>query len=351
MKLPFVKMHGLGNDYIYLDAVTTPSVEAMLEERSWKARVRAMSARHSGIGADGVIVICHPKRRQNHARMRMFNADGSDGRMCGNGARCVAKFAHGRLGLGNLIGADRVGLSIESASGVLTVEATLVRGDLDQIRVDMGKPVLGLKSIGVDAKKLAFKGVAPHWGVQQDLGPDEDAPSVCLIAVFVSMGNPHMVVMEHSFGEFESLTEHEVAEVPLNELGPLFENHPAFADRMNVHFASVQSTGGRVGRARTFKGETDGGLARIVMRSWERGAGETLACASGACAALVAGAISGRCGREAIVEMPGSALVGARRGGKTGGSGGGLLVRWDAQTGHVTQTGPATEVFEGVWAG
>lgn len=321
MKLPFVKMEGLGNDYVYLDAFGSPTVEALLARKDWPKRVRAMSDRHTGIGSDGVIVVCRPKRKSNHARMRMFNADGSEGRMCGNGARCVAKFAHDRLGLGDRAtpgrkqrGSERVGLRIESASGVLQIDGEVKRRALVRATVDMGKPVLDLKRIGVNAAKLAFKGVKPHWGVLRG--------EVCVIGVFVSMGNPHMVVMEPSHGDSLSLTAKQVRELPLEVLGPMFETHPAFKDRINVHFAAVEP-------ARSAKAPS-----RIIMRTWERGAGQTRACASGACAALVAGVISGRCGREAAVVLPG----------------GELSVRWEERSGRVFQTGPAEEVFEGVWS-
>lgn len=332
MKIPFVKMHGLGNDYVYLDAVTRPEIERAMSGKRWPGIVRAISDRHTGIGSDGVIVVTKPRNTRHDAGMRMFNADGSEGRMCGNGARCVAKFAHDRLGLGAMV-RGKATLAIEvgppgRAGGVLAIEGRIEAGRLVQATVDMGKPVLDLRRIGVDRRRLAFKGVEPHWGVQREFMAGHEERSVCLIAVFVSMGNPHMVVMEPAGGAALNLTAREVAAVPLEVLGPLFETHPAFPDRINVHFAAVQR--GRRGTPGA-KSKSD----RIVMRTWERGAGQTRACASGACATLVAAAVSGRCGRRAVVAMPG----------------GELDVRWDPRTGRVFQSGPAIEVFEGVWPG
>ncbi|MBX3386042.1 MAG: diaminopimelate epimerase [Phycisphaeraceae bacterium] len=327
MKLPFVKMHGLGNDYVYLDGFGDSRVTALMMRSRWSAMVRSMSDRHTGIGSDGVIVLTLPRASRNSVAMRMFNADGSEGRMCGNGARCVAKFAHERLALGERAG-GRVSMRIEvgppdERASVLRIMCELKRQKVWRATVDMGKPVLALAKMGVDRRKLAFEGVRPHWGVQAEVGRGVNARSICLVGVFVSMGNPHMVVMEPSSGGALNLTRLEVDSVPLTTLGPLFERHPAFKDRMNVHFAAVQRRRSKVA----------GGGDTIHLRTWERGAGPTRACASGACAALVAGSISGRCGREATVQLPG----------------GSLLVRWDRRTGRVYQTGTAEDVFEGVW--
>ncbi len=310
--MKFVKMHGCGNDYVYVDAVTDPRLARRVASSSWPALVRRVSDRHTGVGSDGVIAICPPtaqgKSRRAQVRMRMFNADGSESGMCGNGVRCVAKFAHDRLG----ISGPRI--RVQTGAGVLDIDVLLSNRRMTGATVNMGRPREGLAANHVLQRALAFRGVGPHWGVDRD--------GQVLVGVFVSMGNPHMVVFEPVDGGLpRTMTPADVRRVDLARLGPLFETHPAFARRMNVHFAGVPS--GR-GMAR-----------RIVMRTWERGAGITQACGTGACAVAVAGVLTRRCEPEVDVELPG----------------GTLHIRWDRQTGHVFMTGEAVEVFEGVWPG
>lgn len=324
--LRFVKMHGCGNDYVYLDAVSEPAIERLIGAPGWVDLVRRMSDRHKGIGSDGVIVVCRPSTKRTgkkntggqaaratrgagaHVRMRMFNADGSESEMCGNGVRCVAKFAHDRLGVRGGV------VNVQTGNGVLPIEVRVRKGKVVEATVDMGEPREGLKANGVLEKKLAWQGEGVHWGV-------EDAEE-CLCGVFVSMGNPHFVVFEPiGDGEKMSMTPAEVGAVDLARIGPRFETHAAFAKRMNVHIAGVPS-----GK----------GLAkRIVMRTWERGSGITQACGTGACAVAVAGVLSGRSGREVDVDLPG----------------GRLRIAWDKKSNHVFMTGEAVDVCEGEWLG
>ncbi|MBY0310837.1 MAG: diaminopimelate epimerase [Phycisphaerales bacterium] len=308
--MKFVKMHGCGNDYVYLDAVTDPSIEKRLGTPGWAKLVRTMSNRHTGIGSDGVIAVCAPStpamRAGASVRMRMFNADGSESQMCGNGVRCVAKFAHERLGARGPV------IKVQTGAGVLPIEIVVRRGKVTSATVDMGVPREGLRANRVDAKALAFRGVGVHWGVDRD--------GVVLIGVFVSMGNPHMVVFEPADARRDrTMTSDDVQSIDLERLGPMFEAHPAFKERINVHFAGMP--------------KRRGGADRIVMRTWERGAGITQACGTGACAVAVAGVLTGRSKRDVQIELPG----------------GTLRVRWDTRSKHVYMTGEAIEVYEGDW--
>jgi len=274
--LRFTKMHGIGNDYVYVDCfsqvVSDPS-----------ALARRVSPRRTGIGSDGLILIC-PSRIAD-CRMEMYNADGSRGDMCGNGIRCVGKYVYDH-GL-----ARREGLQIETDVGVKTLQLRVADGRAIGATVDMGEPILDGPQIPVDAEgsvinaPLVIDGHTHH-------------------VTCVSMGNPHCVVFVPS-----------VAELALDALGPRFEWHSFFPKRVNTEFVEVLDR-----RA-------------LRMRVWERGSGETAACGTGACAALVAAVLTGRSDRHAVVHL----------------TGGDLEIAWDAQTNHVLMTGPAEEIFSGEW--
>ncbi|MCH8152095.1 MAG: diaminopimelate epimerase [Planctomycetes bacterium] len=280
----FTKMHGIGNDYIYVNG----SEESVNDPA---ALARAMADRRRGIGADGLILIQPPEPGVDAAvRMRMFNADGSESAMCGNGIRCVCKYAHDH-GL-----SKAQPMRIQTGTGVLTLEYTIGGdGTVDQVTVDMGEPVLLLGDVPVDRRHLAG-GDGPIYRISVDEQTFE--------AVFVSIGNPHAVIY---------VDDAEV--VDLQRLGPKLETHPAFPNRMNVHFVRVADPN------------------EVFMRTWERGSGATLACGSGACAVCVAGLITGRTDRRLLAHLPG----------------GDLDIRWDERTNHVFMTGPAEEVFTGDW--
>lgn len=307
MSMKFVKMHGCGNDYVYLDAITDPEIARSIDRPGWTRLVRRMSDRHRGIGSDGVIVVCPPtvsaRRKGARVRMRMFNADGSESEMCGNGVRCVARFAHDHLG----VRADP--MLIQTGRGVLAIGYRTRRGRLVEATVDMGRPILDPARMGVRRSLLAMRGAGPHWAVGLPTGE-------YFWGVFVSMGNPHLVIFEPWNGGPRDLTPSQVRRADLERFGPLLERHAAFTARMNVHIAAVESR------------------RRIVMRTWERGAGLTQACGTGACAAVVAAALTERSARAVDVALPG----------------GTLRVEWEARSGRVFMTGEAVEVFRGTWS-
>ncbi len=279
----FTKMHGAGNDYIYVDCFAQPI------PRDIPPLARRISDRHTGVGGDGLILIC-PSQRAD-AEMRMFNADGSAAEMCGNGIRCVAKYLydHGIC--------RRSPLVIESAGMLLSLELKLAGGVVEQVRVDMGQPILRPDQIPTTLRSP--KGPAE---------PVVDVPLAVadreLAVTCVSMGNPHCVTY--------------VAE-PTDEwvlgVGPKVEVDPHFPKRINVHFVQVLGRG------------------ELRQRTWERGTGETLACGTGACAVCVAGVLSDRSDRNVLIHV----------------LGGDLSIKWSEADDHVYMTGPAVEVFSGEW--
>jgi diaminopimelate epimerase len=281
----FTKMHGIGNDYVYLDCVRNPlpADPASLS--------RAMSSRHFGIGADGLILICPSDK--GDARMRMFNADGSEAEMCGNGLRCVAKFVYDH-GI-----ARKPKLVIETGRGVLTVALEVKNDRVSRATVNMGEPIL-------EAAKIPTKLAG---------NPPINAPFTVagtrFEATCVSMGNPHAVM--YVGDEFFQTEERDL----VAELGPKVERAAEFPRRVNAHFVKVHSTG------------------EVTMRTWERGSGITLACGTGACAVCVAGVLSDRTGRKLLAHLPG----------------GDLELHWSEADNCVYKTGPATEVFTGEWPG
>ncbi len=286
--LPFTKMHGLGNDYVYIDGFAHRVSDP-------ESLARAIADRHRGVGGDGLILIEPPDAGSDaHVAMRMFNGDGSESEMCGNGVRCVAKYAidHGL--------AKARPIRVKTARGILSIDYTLdAGGKVEQATVDMGEPILDLASIPVDAKHLLAvtprgKGFAGTLAVGTE----------CFEAIFVSMGNPHAVIFVP-----------DVAAVELARIGPGLERHPAFPRRVNVHVVEVRSSD------------------EVIMRTWERGSGITQACGTGASAVCVAGVLCGRTARTLLAHLPG----------------GDLVLEWRDLTNHVFMTGPAVEVFSGVW--
>jgi diaminopimelate epimerase len=274
----FTKMHGLGNDYIY---VSTFDQKAPAELAKLAV---AVSDRHSGIGGDGLILIMPSERAD--ARMRMFNADGSEGEMCGNGIRCVAKYLYDH-GL-----ARKPQVEIETARGVLTLDLEVEHSRVSRVRVNMGEPILEAARI-----PTLLAGEPPA-----EVHVDLDGTTLAVTAL--SMGNPHAVIYVKDTAAF-----------PLESLGPRLEHHPSFPRRVNVHVAQVI------------------GPREVRMRSWERGSGITLACGTGACAVCVAGVVTGRSEHTILAHLPG----------------GDLELEWSGQGAPVFMTGPATEVYSGVW--
>lgn len=273
--ISFTKMHGIGNDYIYINCME--SVPDRLPELA-----EEMSDRHFGVGGDGIVLIC-PSDKADF-RMRMFNNDGSEARMCGNASRCIAKYVHDH----NLT--DKTCISLETLSGIKVLSLNMSpSGEVESVTVDMGEPEFKAEFVPVrsTAGKMVEEPVATSCGEVR--------------VTAVSMGNPHGVVFVDR-----------IEDVPFETLGPELEKHSMWPDRANIEFLQIISP------------------TEARMRVWERGTGETLACGTGACASAVAAALTGRCGREVTIHL----------------RGGDLNIRW-ADNGHVMMTGGATEVFEG----
>ncbi|MDE6395510.1 MAG: diaminopimelate epimerase [Duncaniella sp.] len=275
-EIRFTKMHGIGNDYIYINCM-----ESMPERLPDLAR--EMSDRHMGVGGDGIVLIC-PSDVADF-RMRMFNNDGSEARMCGNASRCIAKYVHDH-GL-----TQNNPISLETLSGIKALSLNMAGDEVMSVTVDMGEPSLDKAVIPVVAEEdsVVEKSVTTPYG------------DVRVTAV--SMGNPHGVIFVDR-----------IEDVPFDQLGPYMERHEMWPDRANIEFAQVL------------------GPENIKMRVWERGTGETLACGTGACATAVAAALTGRTGRKVTLHL----------------RGGDLQIEL-ADNGHVMMTGPAEEVFEGVY--
>ena len=278
--MKFTKMHGIGNDYVYVSGFDQklPSDPAALAIK--------VSDRHFGVGSDGLILIVPSEVAD--ARMRMFNADGSESEMCGNGVRCVAKYVYDH-GI-----ATKSRIKVETGRGVLTLDIEAEGGKARLVKVDMGAPILQGSDI-----PTTLPGDPPVNVPVSVLGHD-------LALTAVSMGNPHVVAYVDDVGAF-----------PVEAVGAALERHPAFPRRVNVHFVQVIAPG------------------EIKMRTWERGSGITLACGTGACAVCVAGVLIGKSARKILAHLPG----------------GDLTLEWPADDASVFMTGPATEVFTGEWPG
>lgn len=290
----FTKMHGNGNDYIVINGF-----EQSIDDPS-ELSIR-ISDRHTGVGSDGLILMLPPDGEaggdEADLKMRIFNADGSEAEMCGNGIRCVCKYAY-EYGL-----SDADPMRIQTGAGVLALEYTRnAHGLVELVTVDMGEPEVSQRAVSIDDE--VAESIHPHHVVEFD--------EAGWVGVFVSMGNPHVVMFSD---EHPELMAGPLADFDLARWGPRIENHPTFPHRINVHFVEVTSK------------------SEITMRTWERGSGITQACGTGACAVGVAGVITGRTQRDVLIHLPG----------------GDLNVRWDEPSNHVFMTGPATEVFSGEW--
>lgn len=274
--IKFTKMHGLGNDYIYINCLEGAP-------RDLSALAVEMSDRHKGVGADGIILIMDSNVAD--FKMRMFNADGSEGKMCGNASRCIGKYVY-EQGL-----TDKQIIKLETLSGIKILSLDVKAGKVDAVTVDMGEPVIDSQLVPVVSELPSVINAAVSTS----------AGDVKINAV--SMGNPHGVVFVDSLDD-----------VDVHRLGRELEVHPMWPDRANIEFAEVVSP------------------QRIRMRVWERGSGETLACGTGACATAVAAAINGLTDREVAVEL----------------LGGTLEIDW-GDDGHVYMKGGATTVYSGCY--
>jgi diaminopimelate epimerase len=273
--LEFSKMHGIGNDYVYVNALTQ-----VVEDPS--ALAIRVSDRHFGIGSDGLVLIA-PSAVADFM-MDMYNSDGSRGKMCGNAIRCVAKYVYDR-GL-----TTKTTLAIETLSGVKTLELHLEDGLVSQVTVNMGQPIFEPALIPV------------RWEGARMVDEPVMVAGRSVRLTAVSMGNPHAVTF---VDDVESLD--------LAKIGPDFENHPLFPDRVNTEFVKVIDR------------------KTLRMRVWERGSGETMACGTGSCATLAAAVVNGLADRSATVRL----------------NGGDLQITWDEASNDIYMTGPATLVFDG----
>lgn len=267
-------MHGIGNDYVYIDA-TEQDIQLTPEQISF------LSDRNFGIGSDGVIFIRNSQKAD--FLMDMYNADGSWSEMCGNGLRCVGKFIYDR-GL-----TQKTNPVIETGKGLLSLEMELKNSKVTRVRVNMGQPIL-------QPAKIPIK-LPGDQAIAQSIQIDGQE----LRFSAVNMGNPHAVIFVEDPDSF-----------PVDKIGPMIENHPLFPNRVNVEFVSLK--------------EKD----HLYQRTWERGAGETLACGTGACAVLVAAHLNGKTGKKCIIDL----------------KGGQLEIEWST-AGDIFMTGPAETVYTG----
>lgn len=274
----FTKMHGAGNDYVYVDCFTEPLPDDI------PALARDISDRNFGVGGDGLILICPSEIAD--ARMRMFNADGSEAEMCGNGLRCVAKYVYDHDICKN------TRMSLETGNGVLTLELETNGGLMQRACVDMGEPILTADKIPTTLPGDPV--------VNAELKIDDEPFQVTC----VSMGNPHCIIFVPEANDDLVLG-----------VGPRIEVDPRFPARTNVEFIEVISP------------------TEVRQRTWERGSGETLACGTGASAVCVAGVLTGRTERKILAHL----------------RGGDLELHWKEDDNHVYMTGGATEVFNGTW--
>lgn len=273
--IKFTKMHGLGNDYVYIDAINQK-----IENESSLAQF--VSNRHFGIGSDGLILIC--KSEIADFKMRMFNSDGSEAEMCGNGIRCVGKFVYDK-GLTN-----KTTVKIETLAGIKTLILNTKNEKVETARVDMGEPILEAEKIPVITTEEPVKNL------------ELEAENQKFKFTCVSMGNPHAITIVENTKEFD-----------VEKYGKVLEVDKAFPKKANIEFAQIIDR------------------QNINMRVWERGAGETLACGTGACATAVACNLNGLTDRKVNIEL----------------LGGTLNIEWNETDNHVYMTGPAVTVFDG----
>ena len=272
--IKFTKMHGLGNDYVYIDAI-----HQEINEPSSLAQF--VSDRHFGIGSDGLILIC--KSDIADFKMRMFNSDGSEAEMCGNGIRCVGKFVYDQ-GL-----TQKTTVDIETLAGIKTLELNVKEGKVQTVKVDMGEPILEPEKIPV----LATKQPVQNLKIKT---LDQEFSFTC-----VSMGNPHAITLVKNVDDFD-----------VEKYGKVLEVDSVFPRKTNVEFVQIQNQ------------------EKVKMRVWERGTGKTMACGTGACASAVASGVNGYTGENVEVELPG----------------GNLEIEWHHDN-HIYMKGPATTVFTG----
>jgi len=280
--LQFTKVQGLGNDFVIIDGTTEEQIS------DYATAAVKLCDRHFGIGADGLVVVLPSKTAD--FRMRIFNSDGSEAEMCGNVTRCFAKYLY-EHGL-----TTKTSMTIETLAGIIVPELKFNQaGKVSAVRVDMGKPRL-------KRAEIPMNGPAEDQVINESLTVNGEEYFITC----VSMGNPHCIIFVQ-----------DVAALPLEKIGPAIENHPVFPRKTNVEFIQVLND------------------QEMIMRVWERGAGVTLACGTGASAALAAAVLNGKTGPRATIHL----------------DGGDLLLEWNRDSGHIFKTGPAEEVFTGIYPG
>ena len=279
MKIDFVKMHGLGNDFILIGCL-----HKSLGDSSFLSYLtKKLCDRNFGIGADGLILILPSSKAD--LRIRIFNFDGSEAQMCGNGIRCFAKYAYEN----KLV--SKIKFTVETLAGIITPELIFKDKEISGIKVDMGIPKL-------KRREIPMEGEDTPTVVNETL--KINSKQIFKITC-ISMGNPHCIIFVN-----------DVQSIPVDEIGPKIENHPLFPEKTNVEFIQILNR------------------KEINFRVWERGVGETLACGTGACASLVASVLNKKTGHQALIHLPG----------------GDLNIQW-ADDGHVYMTGPAELIFRG----
>ena len=278
--MKFTKMHGCGNDYIYVNGFT----ESVKQEEKPEL-VRHLSDRHFGIGGDGVIFI-NPSKEADF-EMEMYNADGSRAEMCGNGIRCVGKYVYDK-GM-----TDKTRISVISFGKVKYLELNIEDGVVSTVRVNMGMPELSADKIPVISEN------------KQVIDEDIEVDGKIYKMTCVSMGNPHAVIFME-----------DISGLTLEKIGPMFERHERFPNRVNTEFAQIKDR------------------KHVKMRVWERGTGETLACGTGCCATAAACIVNGLTEDQITVEL----------------LGGEIMIEWDREKNLIFMTGPAETVFEGEWS-
>lgn len=274
--IKFTKMHGLGNDYVYIDCTDEQKIKNI------SSLAQFISNRHFGVGSDGLILIC--KSDIADFKMRMFNYDGTEAEMCGNGIRCVGKFVYDK----GLTKKDNI--TVETLAGIKKLKFNIKKGNVETVEVDMGEPILEPDKVPVISEEAIVKNLKIK-------ARENEFKFTC-----VSMGNPHAITIVDNTKDFN-----------IEKYGPVLEKDEHFPRRANIEFIELVDKN------------------NIKIRVWERGAGETLACGTGACASVVACALNGYIENEANVEL----------------LGGTLKIRWDKENNHIYMTGPATTVFEG----
>jgi len=281
MEIPFVKMEGIGNDFVILD----DRQGEIKDYISYPELSKKLCSRHFGIGADGIILILNPDSADFDIKYRIYNSDGSEAQMCGNGIRCYAKYLYESKILAKKI------MKVDTKAGLFIPEVITDDNDkVQSVKVDMGEPLLSCVDIPFKSQN--------EQAIEENLMVGDQEYTIT--AVF--MGNPHAVLFVD-----------DVENVDLEKIGPMIETHERFPDKTNVEFIEVVND------------------QELKMKVWERGAGRTLACGTGACGSLIAANVTGRTGDKANVHL----------------DGGDLEIYWDKSTNHIFKTGPATLVFEG----